>query len=128
MKRERLALLALAAVLFVLSRPMLAHHSGVVYDREHPITLTGTVTEFEFINPHAKIHFEAKDENGNVVKWVAESAPPQTLFRRGGWTAKSLKPGDEITVTGAPSKKSPNVMSVVKLEGDSIPVLTQGAE
>ena len=126
MKQIWLAVFAVAAVLLPLSDPGLAHHSGAVYDRENPITLTGTVTEFEFVNPHARIHFEVKDANGNVVKWMAISGPPQTLFRQDGWTKTTLKPGDKITITGAPSRNEASILSVVKLTGDNIPTLTRG--
>ncbi len=126
MKRNWLAVLVAAGALLLLSLPGLAHHSGVIYDRENPITLIGTVTRFEFVNPHALIHFEVNDPNGNVAKWVAVSGPPQTLFRQDGWTRTTLKPGDKITITGAPSRNEAHVMSVVKLTGDSIPTLTRG--
>ena len=127
MGQIRLAVFAVAALLVpLLSYPVWAHHSGAIYDRENPITLTGTVTEFAFVNPHARIHFEVKDANGNVVKWVAISGPPQTLFRQDGWTRNTLKPGDKITITGAPSRNEANILSVVKLTGDSIPTLTRG--
>jgi len=125
-KRNWLAVLVAAGALLLLSLPGLAHHSGVIYDRENPITLIGTVTRFEFVNPHALIHFEVNDPNGNVAKWVAVSGPPQTLFRQDGWTRTTLKPGDKITITGAPSRNEAHVMSVVKLTGDSIPTLTRG--
>lgn len=127
MRQIRWALFATAAALLpLLSHSIWAHHSGAIYDRENPITLTGTVTEFEFVNPHARIHFEVKDANGNVVKWVAISGPPQTLFRQDGWTKSTLKPGDKITITGAPSRNEAHVLSVVRLSGDNIPTLTRG--
>ena len=100
MRQIRLALFAAAAALLpLLSHSIWAHHSGAIYDREHPITMSGTVTAFEFVNPHALIHFEVKDASGNLVKWVAISGPPQTLFRQDGWTKNTLKPGDKITLT-----------------------------
>lgn len=127
MRQIRLALFAAAAALLpLLSHSIWAHHSGAIYDREHPITMSGTVTEFEFVNPHALIHFEVKDASGNLVKWVAISGPPQTLFRQDGWTKNTLKPGDKITITGAPSRNEANILSVVKLTGDNIPTLTRG--
>ena len=125
MNTKRAALLTLAVLL--LSLTAAAHHSGVVYDREHPILLEGTVTLYEFINPHVRIHFEVKGADGSVVKWVAVSGPPQTLFRNDGWTKTTLKPGDRIKVLGAPHREEARVLSVVKIEGDSIPVLTRGA-
>src|SRR6266404_7935847 len=93
----------IAIVLLAAAVPALAHHAGSLYDRDHNISVTGTVTKYEFMNPHTRITFEAKDDQGNIVKWVAESAPPQRLYRS-GWRTDSLKPGDVITVTGFPMK------------------------
>jgi len=126
MKRNRFAMLAAMAVVLLLSYSAWAHHSGVVYDRENSIKLEGVVTGYEFVNPHVRILFEAKDKDGNVVKWVAISGPPQTLFRKDGWTKTTLKPGDKITVTGAPSRDEGHVLSVVKVVGGNIPELTRG--
>lgn len=127
MRNKLLLILAVIGTLLVVSVPMLAHHAGSAYDKDHALTLTGTVTEYLFTNPHVQIHFEVMEENGNVEKWVAETAAPQRLFRA-GWNAKTLKPGDKITVTGAPSKDGRKFMSIVKLVGGNAPTLTQGAE
>ena len=89
--------------------------------------MTGTVTQYEFANPHTRIHFEVKDEQGNVVKWVAESAPPQRLYRA-GWRTDSLKPGDQITVSGFPMKDGSKFITVRRLVGPTGKVLTEGAE
>ena len=126
MKRNALGMLAAAAALLLGSYSGLAHHSGVIYDRENPITLEGTVTGYEFVNPHVRIIFEAKDQDGKVAKWVAISGPPQTLFRQDGWSKTTLKPGDKITVVGAPSRNEAHVLSVVKVTGGNIPELTRG--
>lgn len=127
MKNRLFAALAGAVVLLMVSGPLFAHHAGSLYDREHPVTLTGTVTKYLMINPHAQIHFEVKDANGNVETWVAETAGPQRLLRV-GWNKNSLKPGDKITVTGAQFKDGRKYLSIFKLEGGSVPVLTEGAE
>ena len=126
MKRNLLVVLAATAALLLLSYSGSAHHSGVIYDRDNPITLEGTVTGYEFVNPHVRILFEAKDKDGKVAKWVAVSGPPQTLFRQDGWTKTTLKPGDKITVVGAPSRNEAHVVSVVKVSGGNIPELTRG--
>ena len=127
MNTKLLMVLAAGGVLLTVSDPMLAHHAGSVYDREHAVTVTGTVTEYLFTNPHVQIHFEVKDDDGNVVKWVAESASPQRLYKF-GWNAKTLKVGDKVTVTGAPAKDGRKFLSIVKLVGGNAPSLTQGAE
>lgn len=128
MKRNGFAVLAAAAAITLLSYSGWAHHSGVIYDRENPITLEGVVTGYEFVNPHVRILFEAKDKDGNLVKWVAISGPPQTLFRKDGWTKMTLKPGDKIMVVGAPSRDDGHVVSVVKVTGGNIPELRRGGE
>ena len=99
MKSKRLAILAAFVGLLVASGPLLAHHSTASYDMEHLVTFSATVTGFEFVNPHVLIHFEVKDESGNVQQWTALTAPPQRLYRA-GWNTKILKPGDQIIVTG----------------------------
>ncbi len=126
MKSKLLAVLAAGVVLLLVSGPMFAHHGGVQYDTKHAVTVTGTVTEFMFTNPHVQIHFDVKDETGNVEKWVAETASPQRLFSI-GWNAKTLKAGDKITVTGAQLKDGQKIVSIIKLVGGNAPVLTQGA-
>ena len=65
MKRELLAVLAVAVGLLMGSGPLLAHHSTALYEKQHVTTLQGTVTALEFINPHVQIRFEVKDSQGN---------------------------------------------------------------
>lgn len=126
MKDKLIAVFAAGMVFLTIAGPMFAHHGGAQYDAKNPVTVTGTVTEFRFTNPHVQIHFDAKAENGDVEKWVAETASPQRLFGF-GWNAKTLKPGDKITVTGAQLKDGQKIMSIIKLTGGNAPVLTQGA-
>jgi Family of unknown function (DUF6152) len=127
MKSKLFVVLAAGVALLLVSGPVWAHHGGVQYDTKHAVTVTGTVTEYMFTNPHVQIHFEAKDEaTGNMEKWVAETASPQRLFSI-GWNAKTLKAGDKITVTGAQLKDGQKIVSVIKLVGGNVPTLTQGA-
>ncbi len=116
MKSKLLAVLAVAAGVLMVAGPMFAHHSPAIYDRQHPITLTGTVTEFRFTNPHVQVLFEVKDENGNLVKWIAHSLPPPRLYRA-GWKRDTLKPGDQITVTGGPDKFGRKVLRLINIVG-----------
>jgi len=112
------------------SSAVFAHHNvAALYDRTNVITVTGTITEFLLINPHTRIDFEVKDENGNVEKWTAWSGPPAGMFRR-GWRKDSLKPGDKIVITGAIARDGSKQMTVQRLEPPdrSVPVLTLGAE
>ena len=87
-----------------------AHHSfAAEFDRNLPVTVTGTVTKVEWANPHARFYIDAKDESsGEVVNWDFELASPNGLMRR-GWTRNSMKLGDLVTVTGHRAKNAPHV-------------------
>jgi hydrogenase maturation factor len=135
MNRKHIALLTAVLALILISTGLgstvvFAHHNvAALYDRTKVITVTGTITEFLLINPHTRIDFEVKDENGNVEKWTAWSGPPAGMFRR-GWRKDSLKPGDKIVITGAIARDGSKQMTVQRLEPPdrSVPVLTLGAE
>ena len=115
MKRTLLTLVFAAAVALLLSASMLAHHgSGISYDMSKSITLTGTVTEFVWSNPHCQVFFDVKDAKGNVVNWGGELGSP-TVLRNAGYDRKVFKAGDKITVTGRPSKSDSTVMLPVKV-------------
>ena len=128
-KRNRsLAVLIAVVGLIVFSGPVFAHHSLANYDRESPITLTGTVTEFLLKNPHSQIVFEVKEADGTVVKWTAGSSSPMRLFRM-GWKTTTLKPGDQITVTGGRHKGEKRELWLNKLVGpNGEQPVPQGAE
>ncbi len=79
----------------------LAHHGLTVFDQAHEVTLEGTVTAFRFVNPHAIVEFDVKDDIGQVKHWQAELTTPVRLK---GWTPTSLEPGIIVTVTGYPAK------------------------
>src|ERR1700691_6343781 len=126
MKSKLLAIMSAGVVLLMVSGPVLAHHGGAQYDTKHPVTMTGVVTEYLFTNPHVQIYFDFTNENGEVEKWVAETASPQRLFGF-GWNAKTLKAGDKITVTGAQLKDGHKIVTIIKLVGGNAPVLTEGS-
>ncbi len=97
-------LCGLAAVLGLAAVPAFAHHSfAAEYDAQKPVTLTGTVTKVEWMNPHARFYIDVKDDAGKVTNWEFELGSPNGLMRR-GWTRNSLKPGDTVTVNGSLAK------------------------
>jgi hypothetical protein len=116
-------LLATVAVIALMTGiPVLAHHgTNISYDKEHPITLKGTVTEFRYANPHVQLYFDVKDDRGNVVKWTGEGTTVFNLVQA-GWGRKrseeALKPGTQITITVSPSKSGAHVGDMEKILND----------
>jgi hypothetical protein len=97
MKSKLFISAACAVVVLVVSGTVLAHHGTPAYENKITELKQATVTKFAWANPHALIDFDVKDDKGNVVHWVAETAAPQAL-RLVGWSKASMAPGDVITV------------------------------
>ena len=92
------------AVLFLAAVPAWAHHAfAAEFDASKPVTLKGTVTKVEWINPHSWIHIDVKNADGTVTNWMVEGGSPNALLRRG--VTKSLLPeGTEIVIDGYRAK------------------------
>jgi acetate kinase len=99
MKSKLLAVCLGAMGLLPVCVSVSAHHGRSNYDVTNNVTVKGVVTEFEWENPHALIHFDVTDENGKVEKWIAETNSPTTLSRQ-GWSRHTVKVGDAITLVG----------------------------
>jgi hypothetical protein len=99
-----------------------AHHSFAMFEREKEVTLTGTVREFQWTNPHAFIEMDVPDAKGTIEKWAIEMNSPNNLTRQ-GWKSSMLKPGDKVSVTLNPlrdGKKGGLFVSVVLPDGKVI--------
>jgi hypothetical protein len=94
---------ALACAMAVYALPALAHHSFAMFDHEKTTTISGTVKEFEWTNPHAWIHIVSSDEKGAPADWSFEMGSVGQVAAQ-GWKSDTIKPGDKITVTMHPLK------------------------
>jgi hypothetical protein len=102
-------------ILIAVSGPAFAHHGAAAYDSSKMVTVTGTVTDFQFINPHVLIAMDVKDPStGKMEKWEGELTSPNHL-ERAGWTKSTIKPGDEVTITGAALKSGAPAMAIHKV-------------
>jgi len=117
------------AVSLLAGSPVLAHHGGAgLYDTK-ATTIKGTIAKFEWINPHNQIYVDVKEANGTVKQWIVATEPPQVMLER-GWTRRSLKPGDEVTVlvfaatNGAPVG---NVQRIMFADGRELSTGREGA-
>jgi hypothetical protein len=97
---------------------LLFHHSfAAEFDSSKPVELKGTVTRLDWVNPHAWIYLDVKDQKSNVTSWGFELGSPNLLMRS-GWSRDSLKVGDVIVVNGWRAKDGSNIANarVVRLE------------
>jgi len=98
------ALSVIVAGLLLAAAPVVAHHSFAgAFDASQPMELKGTITRFEWINPHALVHIAVKKPDGQLENWEVEIAAPNSLFRR-GWTKNSVPPGAEVVMFGYRAK------------------------
>lgn len=122
MKSKAFAAMALALGSLACAGTLFAHHGTNLYDMTKPVVVKGTITQFEWGNPHNQIFFDSTDDKGNVVHWVTSTEPPAVMSEK-GWTRKSLKPGDQVTAyvfaakNGAPVG---NLQKVVFADGKEL--------
>jgi hypothetical protein len=108
MKHKAVMTLALATGLFTFATALLAHHGNAAYDYDNKVTVSGTVTEWLWANPHCWLKLDAKDKSGEPIHWVIETSNPQDMARQ-GWARDSFKPGDEISLTIIAAKNGRSV-------------------
>ena len=123
MKIERILRVALTIGFSLNSISLWAHHGATEYDMTKIVSLSGSVKEFQYVNPHTLVTFTVKDDNGKAVEWQGELPSPNLLSRR-GWSRSTLKSGDQVTIIGAPAKNGEKGMQIKKLvfpDGHELP-------
>ena len=115
--------LLLAVLLLGTAARVFAHHSfAAEFERRKPITLQGVVSKVEWQNPHTRLYLDVMDKSGAMVEWELELASPNALMRA-GWTRRSVKVGDSVTVRGFLAKdgsRLANAATVTTSNGKSV--------
>lgn len=111
-----------------------AHHGNSAYDEKNPITVTGTVKEFVWANPHCQFYLDVKGKDGKVVNWGIESMSPGVMIRE-GWNPTMVKAGDVVSITLIPAKDGAPVgytgngcskqCKVVRASGETLPLFKE---
>ncbi len=106
--------IAILLAALALVAPTFAHHGTAGEDTSKVVTVKGTVTRFEFINPHVQIYVDVKDDQGKVHNWNGEASNALVLHRS-GWNSKIIQVGDQITLNGYQSKKREEFLRLTTL-------------
>jgi hypothetical protein len=121
--RKLIAALALAGAC-VTATGAIAHHSFAMFDRTRTATISGTVREFQWTNPHAYIQLQVRRPNGTQVEYSLEMGAPMYLYAR-GWRPRTLRPGSQVTVQYNPLRNGePGGVVLEVMDADGNPVGT----
>jgi Family of unknown function (DUF6152) len=128
MRKNTSCLLIFAAGIFLVSIPISAHHGLAHYDMKKTIVLTGTVTTFDWGNPHCLIHMDVMDESGHFRHWTLEMSSTFAMSKR-GWDKDTLKRGDQVVAETHPAQNgtplgissSPDFVLKLVVNGREIP-------
>jgi hypothetical protein len=117
--RNKLVIFSVTAVLLLLplAASTYAHHATASFDMDHPMTVKGTATGFDWTNPHVYVYIDVKDANGALEKWSLEMGSVGMLARA-GWRRDSVKAGDAITATGNRAKDGKPVLHLGKISAN----------
>jgi hypothetical protein len=108
MRRQVLSFLVAAAGFSLVSSPISSHHGVTNYDMKKTIVLTGTITAFDWGNPHCLAHLDVTDDSGNVRHWTLEMNSTFTLSHK-GWDKDTLKRGDHVIVETHPARNGASI-------------------
>ncbi len=103
MRRKPVFLLACAGLATMFAADVSAHHSGAMFDAKKEVTLRGTVSSFQYTNPHSWLLVDVKGKDGKVTTWGFEAEGPSTLLRA-GIRKSDLSPGTEVIIVGHPMR------------------------
>lgn len=129
MKLKAIGSFAAVSLMLLSVKPATAHHSfDAEYDSKKTTTISGTVTKLDWVNPHAFVFIDSKDEGGAVKSFKIEMGPPYALVR-GGWKRDTVKIGDKVTVEAAALAKdgsnaagSENTTHMILASGQKLPM------
>ena len=111
----RLSTLAVLVLVFA-PTALRAHHSfAAQYDSTRQVTLQGTITKVEWMNPHAYFYIDVADETGKVENWAVEGGAPNVLYRE-GWKPNSLKAGDRVTILGSRARDGSRLVNALSFK------------
>jgi len=112
--RKNWAILLVSVLGLLAIAPAYAHHGAAAYDSSKIVTVFGTVTEYNFVNPHVRISLDVKNASGEIEKWEGELTSPNHLART-GWTKSTIKVGDQVTLAGIPAKSGSFTLVIRKV-------------
>jgi Family of unknown function (DUF6152) len=119
---RRIPTLLAGAALLLASAPAYVHHSGAMFDSGREQTIQGTITEFNWTNPHSSFKVDVKGPDGNSAIWAIEMNSPGNLVRE-GWKRTTIKPGDQVTVVVHPlrdGKPGGSYVSITLADGKKL--------
>ena len=126
MRSNKFRVLVMACGLAFTSSPTIAHHGITNYDMKKTIVLTGTITNFEWSNPHCLAHVDVTDDSGHVSHWTLEMNSTITMSHQ-GWIRNSLKRGDQVIVETHPARNGAPV-GITSGPGFALKVVVNGKE
>jgi hypothetical protein len=130
--RSRIAALLVATVLVLTAAPLTAHHSfDGEYERDKPISLVGTMTGVEWVNPHCKVMIVVTNQDGTTTTWTGEAKPPHVMIQN-GWdraTAESMvRAGETVTIKGYAAKNGNRLFATALTRADRTTTLKLSGE
>ena len=122
--QTKISIIFSVAAVFLAATAFAHHGTSISYEMDKTITVTGTVTEFDFSFPHPSLFFDVQDEKGQIVKWGSEFLPTPPAMRNLGWDKTTIKYGDTVVLGCHPSKSNKPVCAVqtITINGKAMPL------